>query len=512
MHIFCQIFKGFKPLFLCVCALFLVSCNQKEVNYIDYIKVSDETYLGVSEVATNLDVPWDIQFSPSLNSLFVTEIKGGISIIDLETGEKKEIFYIPNVYHKRTLGLLGMVLHPDFQNKPFIYVAYTTKNDEKISSELAKLTFKNDTIVHSEILLRIDGATGHNGSRLVFDQDNYLYWATGDAHSKTHSQDSTTLNGKILRMTDEGKIPNDNPISGSYVYAWGFRNIQGLTFTGNGNLMSSEHGDAIEDEVNWVRPLHNFGWIDIEGYHDTPKEIEIASKNSRTEPIKAWTPVIAPAGMKYYGNTKIPEWNNSLLLTTLKSQSLRVLKLNHRQSAVKDEEIFLKDHYGRLRAVTTDNKGNVYIATSNRDWNPQAGFPLKDDDRILKLSKIDFIPDRFLSTVKPIASDQVLSGKQLYQSYCASCHKENGLGIEGNTPPLANTETVKSEAKLLQVVLNGLTEEIVVKGIKYNQPMPSFHFLTDDELAKILTYVRSNFGNAFQAIDAKKVSSFRKNN
>ena len=494
---------------LSVFSLFFSCKSSDDTSYIDYVKVSDNTFLGISEVATNLDVPWDIQFSPDLNALIFTEIKGNILKIDVETGEKKQLYKVPNVFQKRTLGLLGMALHPDFKNKPYIYVAYTTKEGEQIYSELSRLTLKDDTVSSSELLLKIDGATGHNGSRLVFDKNNVLYWATGDAHSKTNAQDSTSLNGKVLRLTDDGQIPKDNPIKNSYVYAWGFRNIQGMTFTSNGNLMTSEHGDAIEDEVNWVRPLNNYGWSDIEGYHDTPKEIEIAAKSPRTEPIKAWTPVIAPAGLKYYANTNIPEWNNSLLLTTLKSQSLRVLKLNAGQTSIVDEQIYLKDHYGRIRAVTTDNKGNVYIATSNRDWNPQKGFPLKGDDRILKLSKVDIVPEKYLSTYKKENNNHV-SGKVLYESYCASCHKVDGTGITGTFPPLSQTSTVKDDDKLISTVLNGLNQEIVVNNVKYNQPMPSFHFLSDGEISKVLTYVRSNFGNNYNAIDSSKVSSVRK--
>lgn len=490
--------------------LLLTSCKHREENYIDYIKISDATYLVVSEVANDLDVPWDIQYNTDLNALFVTEIKGKISKIDLETGIKKEIFEIPNVFQKRTLGLLGMVLHPDFKIHPFIYVAYTTKEGETIFSELSKLTLQNDTVVDSKLLLKIEGASGHNGSRLVFDNNRILYWATGDAHSKTHAQDSTTLNGKVLRLTADGQIPGDNPINNSYVYAWGFRNIQGMTFTPNGNLMTSEHGDAIEDEINWVRPLHNYGWIDIEGFHDTPKEIEIATKSPRTEPLKAWTPVIAPAGLKFYANNTIPEWNNCLLLTTLKSQSLRVLKMNIGQTKIVNEDIYLKDHYGRIRSVTTDNKGNVYIATSNRDWNPQKGFPLKGDDRILKLSKVDYVPEHYLSTYKNDNTIIALNGKQLYESYCASCHKIDGKGIEGNFPPLLNTPTVQNQGILIKTVLYGLNEEITVKNIKYNQQMPSFQFLSDGHLATILTYIRSNFGNNYSTIDSVDVSSFRK--
>src|SRR5690606_11546764 len=117
-----------------------------------------------------------------------------------------------------------------------------------------------------------------------------------------------------------GSIPTDNPIPGSYVYAWGLRNIQGLTMTPEGDLYSAEYGDAIEDEVNWVRPLHNYGWPLIEGLHDTPEEEAVEGIERMSEPIRSWTPVIAPAGMAYYGSDAISQWKGSLLLVTLKSQ------------------------------------------------------------------------------------------------------------------------------------------------------------------------------------------------
>ena len=123
--------RDYKYTAVCLSAIvFLFVCCQKQKDhFIDYIKISDATYLGVSEVANALDVPWDIQFNDELNSLFVTEIKGAISRIDIETGIKKQIFTIPNVFHKRTLGLLGMVLHPDFSTNPFIYVVTKTSNN-----------------------------------------------------------------------------------------------------------------------------------------------------------------------------------------------------------------------------------------------------------------------------------------------------------------------------------------------------------------------------------------------
>ena len=488
-----------------VCA---IACHKADNKFIDYIKVSDTSYLGVSEVQNDLEVPWDIQFNESTNSLFVTEIKGGISEIDLNTNIIYKLYNVPNVYQRRTTGLLGMALHPHFKSKPFLYICYTVLDGEEVYSELAKLEYKDKKIISNQVLLKIEGANGHNGSRLIFDNKGYLYWATGDAHSLTHAQDSTTLNGKILRMTDDGKIPVDNPIANSYVYAWGFRNIQGMTMTANGNIMTSEHGDAIEDEINWIRPLHNYGWIDIEGFHDTDKEKDIVRKKSMTEPIKSWTPVIAPAGLKYYENLNFAEWNNSLLLVSLKNQSFRVLKLDDSQSKITDEKIFLKDHYGRIRAVTTDNMGNIYIATSNRDWNPQKGFPLKADDKILKLEKINFIPENYLSEYVEDLS-QVKDGKTLYNMYCTSCHKDDGKGLKGTFPPLINTEYIADKDKIIHTILNGLQGQIQIDGVKYDQAMPSFQFLSDVDIAKIASYVRSNFGNSLSAVGETEVMLVR---
>ncbi|MCY4779614.1 PQQ-dependent sugar dehydrogenase [Sphingobacterium sp. UT-1RO-CII-1] len=487
----------------------LIGCeHDNKEKYIDFIKVSDKSYIGISEIQDSLDVPWDIQYNEGSNSIFFTEIKGSIFELDLKTNTKNLIYRVPNVFHKRTMGLLGLAIHPNFRNKPYLYACYTTEEEGKYYSELVKLKLEKRKVVQSDVLLRIPGALGHNGSRLTFDLEGYLYWATGDALSLTDSQDSTTLNGKILRMKDDGSIPKDNPLTNSYVYAWGFRNIQGLTVTSNGKIMASEHGDAIEDEVNYIQPLHNYGWREIEGYHDKPHEIEIARRRNMTEPIKAWTPVIAPAGMKYYRNSLLPEWDNSLLLVTLKTQSFRVLKLNEEQTNIIDEKVYLKDYYGRIRSVTSDKKGNIYIATSNRDWNPQKGFPKHNDDRILKLSVIDFKPDNFMSAEEDIIENKS-NGKVLYKSYCASCHKDDGMGVRKYFPPLVQTATVESKNKFLEVVLKGLKGPIEVNGDVYDQEMPSFSFLSNSEITAISNYIRTGLGNNYSVIDTVDVNKMR---
>lgn len=495
---------------LCCCLILLtIGCVQREeIDYIDFLKVSDQTYLGIEELADSLDVPWDMQYNPTTNSIFFTEIKGNISELNLKTNERKVIYTVPRVYHQRTLGLLSLVLHPDFEHKPYLYTCYTVKEGDDIFSELLRLRYEDGRISEPKVLLRVGGARGHNGSRMTFGEDNILYWATGDALSETSSQDSTSLNGKVLRITDEGNIPEDNPIEGSYVYAWGFRNIQGITFTPKGRLIVSEHGDAIEDELNWVRPLHNYGWKKIEGYHDLPEEQDYARQYSTTEPIKAWTPVIAPAAVHYPRFNNIPEWDNALLLGTLKDQNLHVIRLDEQQTRVLEDRVYLKDSYGRIRAVTSDDKGNIYIATSNRDWKPQTDFPKERDDRILRLSKIDFVPDHYLQENKE-EQVQAGNGKALYQAYCASCHHAEGIGVDGMFPPLIQTQWVAEEQRLVDVLLNGLSGTRV-EGVDYDQSMPSFNFLSNQELAEIATYVRANFGNKYSAIDSTVIKASRK--
>lgn len=477
-------------------SLLITSCSGEKsrptfLPKIDQYLQLDSSVLSISILADSLDVPWDIQYSKADSSIYFTEIKGAVFRMDLATGEKRKLAEIPEVYHKRTLGLLGMVLHPDFKRYPYAYFSYTIKKDSVLFSKLVRYTYNHDSLMNPKVLLEIEGNTGHNGARLAFSKNGKLLWATGDAHSKTHAQDSTTLNGKLLRIEWDGSVPIDNPISGSYVYAWGFRNMQGLTVSDRGYVYTSEHGDAIEDEVNFIEPLRNYGWPVIEGKHDLPQEIAYAKLRNTKEPLRSWTPVIAPAGLAYYHSDQIPEWKNSLLLTTLKSQSLRMLKLDGEGRNINEEQIYLENHYGRIRTVTVAPNGDVYIATSNRDWNPQPGFPKADDDKILKISRTKGKPTKPVLKAKTLmVNAESNTGESLYMSYCSSCHKPNGEGVAGVFPAL------KSSGKVLGSKL-GLIE-IIKKGISNTdkpEQMPAFGFLSDQDAASILTYIRSSWGN-----------------
>lgn len=490
--------------------LLLLSCQQNESNKkapwepLPEAGIQlDSTILGVTTIASGLDVPWDIAFGADGN-IWVAEQSGTISRISLETGVKKQLLSIPDVWRERTAGLLGMELHPDWEKHPWVFVDYTFRRDSLSFSKLVRYTYKNDTLSEPLILMEIPGTSSHHGSRMRIGADGKLYWATGDAHQYKNAQDTTAPNGKILRLETDGSVPADNPIKGSYVWAWGFRNMQGLVFSPKQQLYTSEHGEASDDEVNLIRPLGNYGWPNIEGYHETPAEAAFQEKYNTVPPIKAWTPTIAPAGLDFYAGRQIPEWHNSLLLTTLKAQSLRVLKLNADGTAIAGEKIFLSGKYGRLRDVCVSPAGDVYIATSNRDWNPSKGFPTPKDDRILKLSKAAKAITPLWKEDVPASQAAAGNGAALYNQYCASCHKEDGTGVPGTFPALAGSSKVKGGSNaLIKTLLNGTNGKL---------QMPSFHFMKDEEIASVLNYIRTAWGNDEKSITPEEITKQRTKN
>lgn len=483
----------------------LAACQPKPseltLRQVDTIQLG-KSPLKVEVLTDSLTVPWDLDVD-SEGFLWVAEQEGKVSRINLQTGEQQYLLQISEVWKVRTSGLLGMVAHPDFSKNPFLYLNYTVKKDSLIQSKLVRYTYKGDTLTDPKVLLEIEGGTSHNGSRLAFGPDGKLYWATGDKHDYTYAQNREKLNGKILRLNPDGSIPADNPDQKSAVWAWGFRNMQGLAFSTSGKLYTSEHGDAIEDEVNLIQKSGNYGWPVIEGKHDLPAEIEFAKTYQTLEPIRSWTPVIAPAGMTYYGSETVPEWKNTLLLTTLKGKSLRILFLSADGLSIDSEEILFENRYGRLRDVAVGPDGAIYLSTSNQDWNPQPGFPLPGDDKILKISPTQM---QGANPISPIKATRVLAfdGKQLYQNYCASCHKEDGVGVEGVFPSIVKNQLVNGDPQaLIDLVLQGKSSS---KGA---QAMPAFAFLDNREAAEILTYIRSAWGNSASSISSTQIETLR---
>ncbi len=320
----------------------------------------------IEVIAQNLDIPWEIVFLQN-GDLLVTERSGKLLKIGSETKVIKEI---EGVKHVGEGGLLGLTLHPNFSVNNFIYLYSTTQDSNGITNRVERYRFSNDTLSERKVVLeKIKGSSNHDGGRIAFGPDGYLYITTGDAESPNLAQDKNSLNGKILRIKDDGSIPEDNPF-GNAVYSLGHRNPQGLAWDKNGTLWETEHGPSGiqtgNDEVNLITKGGNYGWPTIKGNQTKegliPPIIESGSKDT-------W----APSGMAYY--------NGSLFFSGLRGEALYEVKIRNGNKL--DLFTHFKQEFGRIRAVVLGPDGYLYLSTSNRDGRGQVR---EGDDKIIKIN------------------------------------------------------------------------------------------------------------------------------
>ncbi len=321
-------------------------------------------------VAQNLEVPWAIAFLPASpaggpdESMLVTERAGRIRHI--MEGKITDTYPIAQVLEIGEGGLQGITLHPDFISNKYLYVYYTYRSDgDNTFNRVARYRLDKNKLSEEKIIVdRIPGASNHDGGRIKFGPDRLLYIGTGDAQNPSQAQDTKTLGGKILRVTDEGKIPADNPF-GNEVYSYGHRNVQGLAWDKEGRLWATEHGSSAFDELNLIESGKNYGWPQIQGDEvrsgmETPKRHSGASTT--------W----APAGAAFVGN--------SFFFGGLRGVTLYEAVINGNK--VTDFKEHFKGEFGRIREVILGPDNMLYITTSNRDGR---GNPNEGDDRIIRV-------------------------------------------------------------------------------------------------------------------------------
>jgi glucose/arabinose dehydrogenase len=359
--------------FLNVCLFFLtLACSKKTKNH---PLPPGAVEIQTKVLADNLNFPWEILWGPD-NKIWMTERGGKISRVDTATGTITQLLTVNEVSSQGEGGLLGMVLHPDFSTKPYVYLAYDYNQSGNYKGKVVRFSYNGTTLTNPVVILdNISASNIHNGCRLLISPDLKLFITTGDASNQSLPQNSASINGKILRLNLDGSVPTDNPIAGSPVWSKGHRNPQGLVFANN-ILYSSEHGPDSDDEINIIEKGRNFGWPDVKGFCNETTEQAFCAANNVKEPIMAWTPTLAVSGMDFYNADYIPQWKNSLLLATLKNSRLMQLKLDDAHTAIIETNEYFANDYGRMRDVCISPDGKVYICTSNGG-----------NDKIIQVSK-----------------------------------------------------------------------------------------------------------------------------
>jgi len=327
-----------------------------------------------SVVLAGLTLPWEILWGPD-NHIWFTERGGRISRFNPATGDRTTLFNVPDVVSQGEGGLMGMVLHPSFSSQPYVYIVYNYTNAGQYREKIVRYTYGNNTLqAPLNLIENIPAANVHNGSRLVIVGDK-LFASTGDANNTALAQNVSSPAGKILRLNLDGTIPSDNPVSGNPYWSLGHRNPKGLVYARN-MLYSTEHGPSSDDEVNIIEKGRNYGWPDVAGFCDSPAEQTFCNAQNVMQPLREWTPTIAPSGLDYYTNDAIPQWKNSLLFTTLKNTRLYQLELSDDGRSITNVNEFYNNTWGRLRDICIATTGEVYLCTSNGS-----------NDRIVQISK-----------------------------------------------------------------------------------------------------------------------------
>lgn len=344
--------------------LYQKSISQKLVN----TKPPSTTTQRISIVSQNLEVPWEFVFLPASrqggpnSDILLTERTGNLKLI---SGEKTiTIAKIPDVKPYGEGGLMGLALHPKFSSNNYIYLYYTYEgSNNKTLNRVVRYKFTNNILSEGKILVdNIPGAIFHNGGRIKFGPDGFLYITTGDSLEPSLAQDKNSLAGKILRVTDEGKPASNNPFN-NLVYSFGHRNPQGLAWDTQGRLWETEHGNNATDEINLIIPGRNYGWPEIRG-NQTGKNMETPFAQSGNE---TW----APAGAVFL--------NGTLFFGGLRGEALFSLKVNNGNAIISK---FFMQAFGRIRNAVLGPDGLLYISTSNRDGRGNVG---ENDDKIIKV-------------------------------------------------------------------------------------------------------------------------------
>lgn len=331
----------------------------------------------------DLDVPWSLIFLPGGRAL-VSERPGTIRWI--KNGTMQGVYANIQVSQEGEGGLLGLAADPAFPGRPYIYAMHTYAKDGALFNRVIRLRDNGKTGTFERVIIdRLPGGEFHDGGRIAFGPDGMLYITAGETFKADLAQDLSSLGGKILRITPEGKIPDDNPFKGSPVYSYGNRNPQGLAWQqGTGKLFESEHGPSGEfghfanDEINIIVKGGNYGW---------PKVIGAPHIGAYIDPIVVWKKTTPPSGMAFYRGERLGHLKGDLFVATLKSQALIRIRLDSKSEKVlRIERWFAKDYregkYGRLRDVVEGPDGALYLLTNNRDGR---GTAQPGDDKIYRI-------------------------------------------------------------------------------------------------------------------------------
>jgi len=336
----------------------------------------------VEGFVAGFEVPWGMAFMPD-ERMLVTDQIGDLWVVSSDGKDKVKVSgQIPAVRAKGQGGMMDVEIHPNFINNSYIYLSFSDIFENKSHTVLVRAKLVDNKLIDTKTIFKADEKyytkkSHHFGSRILFDDEGYLFFCVGDRGDRDQAQSLAMPNGKMYRLNDDGSIPIDNPFyntEGSIksIWSYGHRNPQGLALHPiSREIWEAEHGPKGGDEINIVSKGHNYGWPVITYGRNYSGTIisEYTHKEGMDQPVFHWTPSIAVCGIIFYKGNKFPEWNNNLLATSLKFERLHRVEMDG-LNMVKDEIIY--EAGSRVRDVEIGPDGLIYVA-------------LEDPGRIVRL-------------------------------------------------------------------------------------------------------------------------------
>jgi glucose/arabinose dehydrogenase len=330
--------------------------------------------LTVTKVAGNLSVPWDVTWVGSL--LLFDQRAGGVWSKRGAAAPRKVSMPLPKIFARGEAGMLGMVADPKASTNKNFYtcMAVAKSNGGAKGVEVWKWRLTSDTTA-TKVKVLLSGipltSGRHSGCRLRFRSATMLYIGTGDAAVGTNPQNLKSLGGKVLRIRSDGSIPRTNPFfsrggNARYVWTYGHRNVQGLTFrASNDQLWAAEHGPVRDDEVNRILKGRNYGWSPTGGRYNENHPMTDKKRFPKAYGAKwrSGSPTVATSGASFVTGAGWQSWNGKLMVAELKGQGVMVFTVSTSGKTTRTATILTG--YGRIRTVQQGPDGALYVTTSN---------------------------------------------------------------------------------------------------------------------------------------------------
>jgi len=351
-------------------------------------------HFRVVTVVDGLEIPWSMAWLPN-GDMLVTERPGRLRVVRDGVLLPDPVSGVPEVFARGQGGLMDVVLHPDFAANRLVYLSYSKPKDDNSTTAVVRGRYENGSLTDVEEVFEADTrGRGHYGSRIAFDADGYLFISVGERQAPSRgdleahpAQDLSNHHGVVVRLYDDGRVPDDNPFVGQEgarpeIWSYGHRNPQGLTIhPETGSIFVAEHGPQGGDEVNHIQPGNNYGWPVVGfgvNYGRGTAIHEGTMREGMEPPVHVWVPSIATSSMLIYTGDKFPRWHGDMFVSGLSGQQLARLIMEGDEIV---EEATLLRGIGRIRDVRQGPDGYIYVALENDDGETTPIVRLEPVDR-----------------------------------------------------------------------------------------------------------------------------------